>query len=47
MSPKYTHTLPLAGGIEPPAQGPHSPRRKQRGSLSVFRASKVTTMTTT
>ena len=28
----FWHTV-----IEPPAKGPHSPRRKQRGSLSVFR----------
>ena len=38
MLPWYRFHRRLAAGIEPSAKHHHSPRRKQRGSLSVFRA---------
>jgi len=39
MPPWYPLKLILAAGIEHTAKIAHSPRRKQRGSLSVFHAS--------
>jgi len=32
----YTHNLPLAGGMEPPAKGPHSPPPQAAGQPERF-----------
>jgi hypothetical protein len=34
--PLYTHNLPLAGGIEPPTKGPHSPPPQAAGQPERF-----------
>src|SRR6476661_3329465 len=39
--PLYTHNLPLAGGIEPPTKGPHSPPPQAAGQPERFSCTRM------